>query len=175
MSPEVHAGASVALFLAHAITLEDEAAERYDELADVMAVHHNEVEALFRRMAGYSRLHRDEAQARAAAEALALPPLRPWEFAWPAPESPESAALEHTHYLMDAHQALSLALAAERQAQAFYRQVAETTADSGVRALATEFAEEEAEHARLLEAWLAQHPPSSASPGDDLDPPVAID
>ncbi len=175
MSPEAHAGASVALFLAHAVTLEEEAAERYDELADTMAVHHNEVAALFRRMAGYSRLHRDEALGRAAAEGDALPALRPWEFAWPSPESPESAALEYTHYLMDAHQALTLALAAERQAQAFYQQVADTTADGRVRALAGEFAEEEAEHARLLEDWLARHPPTPAQPKDDLDPPVAVD
>ncbi|MCC5861284.1 MAG: ferritin family protein [Gammaproteobacteria bacterium] len=175
MSPEVHAGASVALFLAHAVTLEEEAAERYDELADTMAVHHNDVEALFRRMAGYSRLHRDEALGRAQAEGDVLPTLRPWEFAWPSPESPESAALADTHYLMDAHQALSLALTAERQAQAFYQQVADTSHDARVRELAGEFAEEEAEHARLLEEWLTRHPPSAAAALDDLDPPVAVD
>ena len=44
------------VFLAHAVTVEEEAADRYDELAAAMEVRHNEdVAALFRRMAGYSR------------------------------------------------------------------------------------------------------------------------
>ena len=49
---------TVALFLAHAIALEVEAAERYEELADVMEVHNNpEVAALFRQMSEFSRRH----------------------------------------------------------------------------------------------------------------------
>ena len=53
-------------FLAHAIALEREAAERYLELADMMEAHRNdEVSALFRDMVRYSRLHHDSIVERA--------------------------------------------------------------------------------------------------------------
>ena len=53
-------------FLAHAIALEHEAAERYLELADMMEAHRNDaVSALFRDMVHYSRLHHDSIVERA--------------------------------------------------------------------------------------------------------------
>jgi hypothetical protein len=53
-------------FLAHAIALEREAAERYLELADMMEAHRNdEVSSLFRDMVRYSRLHHDSIVERA--------------------------------------------------------------------------------------------------------------
>ena len=52
-------------FLAHAVALEHEAAERYLELADMMESYRNdEVSSLFRDMVGFSRLHCDEIKAR---------------------------------------------------------------------------------------------------------------
>ena len=45
-------------FLAYSVALEEEAAERHGELADMMAVHNNpEVAETFRKLAHYSRLH----------------------------------------------------------------------------------------------------------------------
>ena len=57
---------SVQTFLVHAIRLESAAAHRSDELADAMQTWGNrEVEALFRKMAEYSREHLKDAMARA--------------------------------------------------------------------------------------------------------------
>ena len=43
-------------FLAYSVALEEEAAERHDELADMMDVHNNtEVAETFRKLAHYSR------------------------------------------------------------------------------------------------------------------------
>ena len=163
-------------FLAHAVVLEDEAAERYDELADVMDTHNNdEVAELFRKMAGYSRLHRAEATEHAGRHAGGLPPLKAWEFHWPGRESPESAAMELSHYLMTPHHALKLALAAEIQARDFYAGVAEATDDPAIAALAREFAEEEGEHAEALEAWIARYPEPEPGWDEDLDPPAQVE
>ena len=62
-------------FLAHAIALEQEAADRYLELADMMEAHRNDpVSALFRDMVHYSRLHHDSIVERA--QGVTLPQLR---------------------------------------------------------------------------------------------------
>ena len=54
-------------FLAHAIAMEREAAERYLELADMMEAHNNlEVASLFRDMVRYSNMHGDSIVERAA-------------------------------------------------------------------------------------------------------------
>jgi len=163
-------------FLVHAVVLEDEAASRYDELADTMEVHHNdEVAALFRQMAAYSRLHLNEATAHAAEHAGGLPDLKPWEFDWPGTESPESGQAESSHYLMTPHHALRLALAAEESAHAFYAGIASHARCEQVRKLAAEFSAEEAEHAEALKEWLTRYPKPSRAWDEDLDPPAAGD
>jgi rubrerythrin len=163
-------------FLLHAVVLEDDAASRYDELADTMEVHHNdEVAALFRQMAGYSRLHLQEATEHATRYAGGLPDLKPWEFEWPGAESPESGQPESTHYLMTPHHALKLALAAEAGARDFYAGVAARARSEEIRKLATEFATEEAEHVEALERWLERYPPPRRAWDEDLDPPAAVD
>lgn len=168
--------ADVGAFLLHAVVLEDEAAGRYDELADTMEVHHNDdVAELFRQMAGYSRLHLAEARELATRFPGGLPDLKPWEFDWPGDESPESAATEGTHYLMTPHHALQLALVAERSAHSFYANVAANTANEEIRALAEEFAAEEAEHVEALEKWLTRYPAPPRGWDEDLDPPVPVD
>ncbi|MGY6587470.1 MAG: ferritin-like domain-containing protein [Wenzhouxiangella sp.] len=170
--PEHNLGA----FLAHAVVLEDEAAERYDELADAMDNHNNaEVAALFRKMAGYSRLHRAEAVDHARQHAGGLPPLKSWEFHWPDDESPESANLTLSHYLMTPHQALELALQAECSARDFYAGVAERSELPAIVELAREFAEEEGEHAEALEVWLKRFPKTQDDWDHDPDPPAAAD
>jgi rubrerythrin len=163
-------------FLVHAVVLEDEAATRYDELADTMEVHHNdEVAALFRQMAGYSRLHLQEASEHAARHAGGLPDLKPWEFEWPGAESPESGQADASHYLMTPHHALKLALAAEESAHEFYAGVAGRASSAAIRELAAEFAAEEAGHAEALRKWLARYPAPPPAWDEDLDPPAAVD
>ncbi len=54
---------SVEEFLAYAIALESEAADRFGQLADAMeACGNREVGGLFRRLADYSRLHLADAR-----------------------------------------------------------------------------------------------------------------
>jgi len=68
-------------FLAHAVALEQEAADRYLELADMMEAHRNdEVSSVFRDMVRYSEMHRDEIKARVGA--IELPKLKSWQYRW---------------------------------------------------------------------------------------------
>lgn len=164
----------MAEFLVHAITLEEESAERFDELADALAVHHNDaVVELFRKMAHFSRLHLAEARERAAD--LDLPHLAPWDYKWPGAESPETVEVFDAHYKMTPWHALSVALDSERRGQTFYAEVAAATQDEAIRAAATEFAAEEAEHVALLEDWLTRYPPPDDDWAEDMDPPVSVD
>ena len=172
MSPLTDLGS----FLAHAVVLEDEAATRYRELADAMAVHNNpDVEALFRKMAEYSDMHRAEAIEHAEKHAGGLPDLKPWEFEWPGDESPESGRLESAHYLMTPFHALGLALEAEEGAFEFYSHIAGTTENAAIGQLAEEFSAEEKQHVEALKKWINQFPEPQENWDDDLDPPVPVD
>lgn len=161
-------------FLAHAIALEEESAQRFDELADALEVHHNgEVVELFRKMAHYSRLHL--AEARDAAKDMELPHYAPWQFEWPDNESPETVEVDEVHYKMTPHHALHAALISEKRGQAFYQGIADTVEDAEVTKLAAEFAEEELGHVKLLEEWLGKYPAPEANWAEDMDPPVSVD
>jgi rubrerythrin len=141
-------------FLAHAIQLEREAARRYEELSSAMGTEGNqELKAFFGRMAHYSRLHLAQATARGGFREL--PEMTPEEFEWPDGTSPETAGWAGVDAQMSPLAALELALNGERSGHAYYAAVAATTSDAELRALAGEFAEEEADHVRQLEALLA--------------------
>lgn len=162
--------ATVEEFLAHALALETEAAEGYEEVGDSMAVHNNpEVAELFHGFARNGRKHAD--QVRTLAEGKSLPKIAPWDFKWGDDASPETPSRDRLHYLMTPAQALALALRAERGAQTFYAGVAESSPNAEVRALAAEFAAEEAEHVRLLTDWIEKHPAPERDWDEDLDPP----
>lgn len=162
---------TVELFLAHALTLENEAADGYQEIGDSMAVHNNpEVAGLFFQMATYGRMHADEV--RGLATGLELPHIPPWEYSWEDGESPESPSMDKVHYMMQPAQALTLAMKAERQAHAFYAGVAEATSNPRIRELASQFAAEEAGHVRLLGEWIARYPPADDNWDYDPDPPA---
>lgn len=177
MKTTVLSGATdVGLFLAHALELEMEAAERYDELADSMTAHNNpEVAKLFHELAGYSRRHMDEVK-RIAADFGPIPKVAPWEFNWGnTAESPEAASWEGAHYLMKAHHALKLALMGEIQGNKYYEGVAGETKDPEVARLAREFAEEEAGHVALVQKWLERYPLPKEGWDEDPDPPNISD
>jgi rubrerythrin len=144
-------------FLVHAIQLEREAARRYEELAAAMGTEGNrDLKAFFGRMAHYSRLHLAQAAARGGFRDLPL--LAPGEFEWPDGVSPETAGWAGVDAQMGAHDALLLALDGERSGHAYYAAMAATTSDAELRALASEFAAEEAEHVRELERLLKSCP-----------------
>lgn len=165
--------ASVGEFLAHALELEYESAERYRELAGNMSVHNNpEIAQLFEYLARMSDLHAQEVEA--LAQGIELPQIPPWDYKWAAGGSPEANAAEQEEelsYLMTTIQALQLALHNELRGRDFYARVAAGSPDPQVRRLAAEMAVEESEHAQLLEQRLARLDPRSAQPLEDLDPP----
>ncbi len=144
-------------FLAHSVELESEAKERYEELVDTMAGHHNEeVARFFQRMASEADHHL--AEVMQLAQQMELPVLKAWEFDWPEEESPETASYEAVHYRMSLRQAMSLALQNERAAERYYRQFAQRSADAETARIAQQFADEEASHAAQLERLIDDLP-----------------
>jgi rubrerythrin len=163
---------SVAEFLAHALELEHESAERYLELAESMEVHHNaEVARLFRRLAAMSESHAQQVQRQTAG--LQLPHISPWDFKWHCPGSPEGHC-DHTRitYLMTAAQVLEVALLNETRSRDFYAWVAADSPDAEVRVLAGAMAAEEGEHVHLIDNWLRDQADHCVAPPEDLDPPT---
>ncbi|UCE30205.1 MAG: ferritin family protein [Burkholderiales bacterium] len=161
---------AIAMFYAHAIALENEAAERYRELADQMEAHHNEgAKRLFRWLAGLEAEHASELQRKA--EGMTLPRLKPWEYRWVDEEAPESASFDTVHYLMTARHALEVALTNERRAREFFERYAESAEHPEVKRLATEMAMDEAEHERYVRRALDRVDETDAHWDLDLDPP----
>lgn len=162
---------SVAEFLAHALEMEVESAERYRELADNMEVHNNpEVARLFRRLAVEGDAHVKQVTRQCAT--IELPNIAPWAFKWTSPDGPESPAMDDVHYLMSRRQALELALHNEDRGLGFYIQVAQGSQSAEVRRLAKEMAREEDAHVTMLRSWLGREGDDGASsPQADLDPP----
>ena len=156
-------------FLAHAREMEAEAMTRYEELGEALQVHNNpEVAAFFLQMATESAKHLEEVEELIAGRDL--PDIPPWEFDWQA-DAPESASYEALHYRMDMREALLLALANERSAQAFYAGYAESANDAETVALARQFADEENDHAHRLEQRLSILPETSLHQREDDDAP----
>ena len=144
-------------FLAHAVQLEREAARRYEELSAAMGTEGNrDLRAFFGKMAHFSRLHLAQATARGGFRDL--PTYAPDEYEWPDGVSPETAGWAGVDSQMSPRAALELALEGERSGHAYYASVAATTTDAELRAMAGEFAAEEAEHVRELEKLLAGCP-----------------
>ena len=144
-------------FLAHALAMEDEAAERNLELADMMEAHNNlEVAAIFRDMHRFSIMHRDSIRERIGD--IELPELKSWQYRWVAPT--EVGDEDGFDYMTRPHNALKYARDNEERAMLFYQAVAEQVDDPEVRRLAVEFAEEEKEHTEALDEWLERVPPS---------------
>lgn len=162
-------------FFAHALALEREAATRYLQFSEQMLAYDNrEAAELFETLAQLESAHHERLQDRFRERAPTA--LRPWEYRWIDPESPESAPLDESHYLMTPWHAMRIALVNELRAQRFFEAVAASPdATPEVRALATEFAADEHEHAGHLERMLATLPPPILHEWEvDADPPVAV-
>lgn len=143
---------SLSEFLALSIAMEEEAAERYLELADMMEAHDNQaVSKLFRDMNRYSCLHRDSIKQRAGS--LELPKLKSWQYRWTMPS--EVGGEEGFDYSMCAFDALEYARENEVRAMEFYQSVAAGSSDEEIIKLASEFAQEEQEHTAMLDERLA--------------------
>ncbi len=144
-------------FLAHALAMENEAAERYLELADMMESHGKaDVASLFRDMHRFSIMHRDSIQQRTSA--IEVPTLRHQDFRWIYP--PEVGDEDGFDPTMKPFDALQYARTNEVRAMEYYQAVARSDSDLATRDLAAEFADEEQGHARELDQWVERTPPS---------------
>lgn len=162
---------SIAEFLVHALELEHASAECYRQLAQTMAVHHNQtVAALFGLLADMSDAH---ARAVAAhAEGVVLPEIAPWELKWPSPGGPWGDCDQvEIGYLMTPSQALEVALRSETRGRDFYALVASDSPAPGVRVLAAEMAEKQREHVHLILTWASRERRVATRVLEDLDPP----
>jgi rubrerythrin len=156
---------SVEEFLAYAVKLEEEAATRFGELADVMqSCGNNEVGKLFRRLSDYSKLHLADAKSRSAFRDV--PIMKPKEFDWPDFESPESAAIWAADPFIGREEALEIARDAEQASLDYYKKILDTTDDPEIRVLAKEFVEEETAHVAELEKWIIAHKAGAPLPVD---------
>ena len=156
-------------FMARAYTIELEATERYAQFAEQLETHNNrEVAQLFRKLADIEALH-----AKRILEEMQWPsmPALPPAYAWEGDEAPESAPFDSLHYLMQPWHALEIALRCEQEAQKYYESIAASTAPAQVRSAAREMAAEEAEHVRLIRAWMQRVPQPQAGWDEDPDPP----
>ncbi len=157
--------------LAGALAIEQEAVERYEELADQMEVHNNrEVAELFRKLASIEAEH--VTKVNTLSEGRRLPPVSIWDAPWQDMESPEALARDEVHYLMTPYHALSLALEGEERAVAFFARIMEAAQNEEVSELAAQFRDEEEEHVVLLKEWLGRYPVPAEGWDHDPDPPV---
>jgi len=160
-------------FLAYSLSLEEDSVERLEEMADMMAVHHQgDIERLFRQLAEYSKKHADDVLAICGN--TELPVLKPWDFIWPGAEPPETCAYASAAYGMTTRQALTNMLMLERNTAEFYQEIAERSPNEDIAKLAQEFANEEISHASAIEEWL-QRIPDGENSYPDMDPPTEPD
>lgn len=142
---------------AHAIAVEREAAERYTEFSQRMSDMGDEaVAGVFGSLARMETEHLAALERRT--EGLALPQVETRAYRWLEVGAPERAAHELILRLMSPHNALSIALGAEKRAQAFFEFVLMTAEDPALRGLAREMAADESEHVALIEQLLARTP-----------------
>lgn len=152
----------LAHFLAHALALENQASQRYGELARHLdQTGNHDTATLFGKMAEFSRMHADEINAIAKPHAP-LPVLLSWQYEWTTPEPPEVGDASLVGPATTVSQALGLAIANERRGWEYYNHTAITATDAETRRLARSFATEEAEHVLTLERWLSSLGPTPA-------------
>jgi rubrerythrin/ferredoxin len=146
---------SVDEFLGYAVKLEEDAAVHYDELAVAMEGCGNErVAILFRQLAAFSRRHLAEAKARAGSIDVSknIPP----DYVWPNHVTPERASIWAADPNLSRLDALKVAMQGERRGHEFYCAVVATSKSPDVVAMAKEFVKEEADHVKVLEAWITR-------------------
>jgi len=172
--PGVKAPRTLNEFMALALAMETEAAQRYADFADAMEMHNNrEVAALFRKMAVIEGKHATQIMAEMGwKEPPALPSGKP---TWEGFEAPETTPGDEVHYLMQPWHALQLALQNEQRAERFFGRLARAATVDAVRRAARELQAEEREHVELVKAWIKKVPPPDSDWANDPDPPSYTD
>ena len=142
---------------ANTLAIEREAAARSAQFAEYLEDHGEQATAaLFRKLARFEQQHVEELERRTAG--MPLPALRSWEFSWLDDAPAEQVDHHFVFHLMTPHDALTIALGAEKRAQALYEQAISVSDDPEVKRLAQELAGEELEHIVWLEDGLKRVP-----------------
>jgi rubrerythrin len=147
-------------FLAHAIAIEHEAAERYREFQAHFASRGDDVLAgLCCNLAAIEAAHL--ARLLTGSRDLDLPAIADHDYRWLEGVSPEAPARELFFRVANKRDLLAVALQGEANAQRFFAWVAHTSPAEAVRSLAREMASDESQHVGWLEQALGY---GSASP-----------
>jgi rubrerythrin len=172
--PKADVPRTLTQFMAQALAMEREAAQRYSDLADAMEMHNNrEAAAMFRKMAEIERKHATRILAEMGWKDMpALPAGQP---GWGDFEAPETTPGDEVHYLMQPYHAMQIALLNEQRAQRFFAQLARTATVKAVIAAARELEAEEREHVKLVRAWMKKLPKPDRYWADDPDPATYTD
>lgn len=148
---------SVEEFYAHALAIEHEAVERYNEFKAWFEDRSEDVLAgLCRNLAELEARHLRDVER--ACVGLALPPIDASRYRWLEGGSPEAPARELFYRVAEPRHLLEIALDAERKALSFFEWVERTASEPHVRALAREMAAEEEEHVRWAARALEYQP-----------------
>jgi rubrerythrin len=153
-----------------AIMIEEEAAERYEELAAQMETHHTpEAAEFFSFMVVNETKHGQELSDRRKQLFGDAPRNVDSSMIWEI-EAPE---YEKVRVFMTASDAFKVALQAEEKAYRFFESAVKHVADADVRALFEELKQEEIEHQELVKREMSKLPAdSSVDVSDYADEPV---
>lgn len=153
-----------------AIMIEEEAAERYEELAAQMEVHHTpEAAEFFHFMVKNETKHGEELSDQRKQLFGDAPRNVDCSMVWEV-EAPE---YEKVRVFMTAQDALNVALQAEEKAFRFFDAAIKHVTDKDVLALFEELKKEEIEHQELVKRELARLPSDSrVDVSDYADEPV---
>jgi rubrerythrin len=154
-----------------AILIEEEAKERYEDLAAQMEQHRTpEAARFFRYMAANEAKHGLELATRRAERFGAAPRKVTTAMIFDV-EAPD---YDTARAFMTPRQAMKVALASEVKAHGFFEAALPALRDAEVRALFDELKQEEVEHQALVRAELGKLPPDSGLSDDDfVDEPAA--
>ncbi len=152
-----------------AIMIEEEAAERYEELAAQMEVHHTpDAAQFFNFMVVNETKHGEELSARRKELFGDAPRNVDSSMVWEV-EAPE---YEKVRVFMTAQEALSVALECEQKAYKFFEGAVGFVTDKDVRELFEELKQEEIEHQELVKKEMAKLPAAGVDVSDYADEPV---
>jgi rubrerythrin len=151
--------------------IEDEAKERYEELAHQMELHHDaDVARFFHFMAKNEARHGEELAERRTRLFPNQPKRVDRSMLWDV----EAPGYETVRAFMTLKEALEVALAAEVKAYNFFTEALKTLPDGEVKKLFGELKEEEVHHQNLVKMEMAKLGPEEKFTTEDFaDEPVA--
>ncbi len=152
-----------------AISIEDEAKERYDEFVRQVGTARYDGDAadMFRLMAGYEAKHRDELASRRRA-LFGDAPRRITKALLDDVEAPDRG---QPRPFMSGRQAMEVALAAEEKARDFFSGALGALSDPRVKELFAVLRDEEEQHIELVKRRLEALPPGPSVEQDEADAP----